>query len=159
MNRLSTLAICCFVLLLAACSKEKSAIEYPAEGIYGPNILAEGRTKYPEEVSMEAILGKQNSLKVIIHGVSGALRYDTIPGSDPVRVVAKLIGAWSMWGSGHNLAITRFEMEPYRQIFQNIDADGKILHHMQFEKSHTYRLEIYENGSAQPTRTKIMEVE
>jgi|GEM_PF-2280862 len=160
MNRLPTIAICCFMLLTAACSKEKTTIEYPAEGFYGPNILTEGRTKYPKYAQMEANLGKENSLKIIISGVSGYLRRDTFPNTNPPQINTRLIGAWGLSiTTTHNLAISNFEQEPFRQTFQSIETNGKILLNMKFEEGHSYRLDIYENGATQPSRTKIMEVE
>lgn len=160
MNKLSTIAICGFMLLTAACSKQKAAIEYPAEGIYGPNILAEGRTSYPEEVQMEANLGEDNSVKIHITGITGYVRRDTVAGSNPPRTMTRLIGYWTMVGMNrHNLAISDFEQEPFFQTFQSIETSGKILVQMEFFRGHTYRLDIFENGASQPSRTKVIEIE
>jgi hypothetical protein len=162
MNRLSTIAICGFMLLTAACSKEKTAIEYPAEGIYGPNILAEGRTSYPREVQMEADLGEENTIKIQITGVSGYLRYDTTygPTTNEPFVSTKRIGAWwYMMGTQHNLAVATFEDASFSQTFQSIENNGKILIGMKFDRGHTFRLDVFENGASQPIKTKIFEVE
>jgi hypothetical protein len=148
------------MLFAAACSKEKAAIEYPAEGIYGPNILAEGRTSYPEDVQMEANLIQDNSVKIHITGITGYVRIDTVFGSNPPRTTSRLIGYWTMIGMNrHNLAISDFQQEPFFQTFQSIETSGKILVQMRFFKGHSYRLDIYENGASQPSRTKIIEIE
>ena len=151
------------LLVFASCQKEQSPIVYPENGLSGPNVLAAGRVNYPREVGLEADLGENNQLRVVIKGVTSYTRRDTIEqlanGAYDIRTT--YLGAW-FWigGKQHNVIIDRMNFEgSFSQQAQSVDATGKLTAQLKFDAGYSYVIEIYENNSAQPTRVKQIEVE
>ena len=151
------------LLVFAACQKEQTPIQYPENGLSGPNILAANRVNYPKEVSLEADLGEANQLRVVIKGVNSYTRRDTLgqlpSGTYNIRYVYRGMWWWAI-GKQHNTFIDKMDyVDPFLQQVQSVDASGKMTAQISFDPGYTYIIEIYENDAAQPTRVKRIEVE
>lgn len=158
---LSFLAVL-YLFFFTSCQKEQRPIEYPENGLSGPNILAANRTVYPENVSLEADLGESNQLRVVIKGVTSYTFRDTISQlpNGQYQVMTRHFGLWSYWSGHHNLFVSNMDFQdPFSQQMQSIDASGKVLMRMMFDPGYEYLIEIYENGAEQPTRVKRIQVE
>lgn len=76
--RIKLLALLIMAGLQLGCKKDQPlSISYPADGPFGQNVLAEGRTTYPRELSFEANLGDDNTLRIRIVGETAYTRVDT----------------------------------------------------------------------------------
>ncbi|MFN3530504.1 MAG: hypothetical protein ACK417_11335 [Bacteroidia bacterium] len=145
------------------CKKDQVVgISYPAEGPFGPNVLAEGRTEYPRDLCFEAYLGDDNHLLVRFIGETAFSRFDTVgqsPSGIPL-VTERRFGIWTwIHGNQHNVLVSNFEGTTFMQNVESIENRGRVLHRMRFEKGHTYRIEIFENNASSPTRVKRISIE
>ncbi len=150
-------------LVFVSCEKEQTPIQYPENGLSGPNILAANRVNYPEKVSLEADLGEANQLRVVIKGVTSYTRWDTLGqlpgGTCHVRTVYRGMWWWTV-GKQHNTFINNMVyVDPFLQQVQSVDATGKMTAEMSFDPGYSYIIELYENNAAQPTRVKQIQVE
>ena len=129
-------------LVFVSCEKEQTPIQYPENGLSGPNILAANRVNYPETVSLEAdTVGQMANGSYNIH--------------------TSYRGAW-FWTAGrqHNVLVDQMNFEgSFSQRAQSVDATGKVTAQLKFDPGYAYILEIYENNAAQPTRVKQIQVE
>ena len=150
-------------LVFVSCEKEQTPIQYPENGLSGPNILAANRVNYPETVSLEADLGEANQLLVVIKGVTSYTRRDTVGqmANGSYNIHTSYRGAW-FWTAGrqHNVLVDQMNFEgSFSQRAQSVDATGKVTAQLKFDPGYAYILEIYENNAAQPTRVKQIQVE
>lgn len=129
---------------MSSCEHEdKPAIEYPATGFYGDNILSKEMTAYTHlNNSLQAKIPKDQKLIIIVTGITAM--YPT--------------GIWYYAGStSNNWAVSDFDMATNKQTFTSIDGGLTCDLQIQFDKG-TFQIDYYENGSASPTSTKTIEV-
>ena len=112
-------------------------VEYPEMGSDGYlNILSADREKFSRINNFTAILPKGTSLKVVMTSTGGT----------------------PFWGILHeeNTGWTFSPHDTYNksQVFQSTETDRTIELTILLDRSGTAKLEIYENGAAEPTRIK-----
>ena len=143
------IAIVCLVsmvLLLASCDEEDNPeIQYPLTGFYGDNILVKQKTDYnKQENSFNAKIPVNQKLKIVMTAKDAVFPAGT--------------GIWRIEsGSANNLAISKFDMKTYSQIFQAIDGGLTCDVRLQFDKG-SYKIDYYENDALTPTATKTIVV-
>jgi hypothetical protein len=127
------------LVMLTAC--DRKTISYPDQGHYGVNVLNTGTsTVYdPSAYSLHALLGKKSSLRVVMTNT-------TVPMSDALWFYSL--------GSDENLIVSVYDDVSGVQTFESVEGASEIDLSMSFGGTGSAKIELYENGAAEPTRTK-----
>jgi hypothetical protein len=114
---------------------------YPAEGLYGENILDLTKTQYTDtEFSLAADLAEGANLKIKISSLADGIWYYLL-----------------MNGSETNWNVTTFDMDHKTQIFTTIESGRSSDLHMEFMQG-DFLIEYFEKGSEVPSRTKTITI-
>jgi hypothetical protein len=138
----------CILLMSSSCDEEdRLEIEYPTTGFYGDNILLKHKMEYSKRAnSLQAKVPVGQKLKVIITAKTPKVSPNAIEG-----------GVWWISSQRNNLAVFKFDLKEYSQVFESVDGGLTCVQEMFFDTG-TFQIDYYENDALTPTDSKTIVV-
>ena len=146
----STLTLCTLLLVCLSCKDDpEPAVTYPETGLYGDNILFQGKTEYnKQENSFQAKVPSGQSVAIRITGKNSSWGGST--GTIPSGIWYHDTGTVSNW------AIGSVDRTKSTQTFTSIDGETCEVRMMFDEGSFT--IEYFEHDLSTPNFTKTITV-